>query len=1009
MPLLDDDTQPLKQTQTLPATPVGSFVEEYLNQPNEEERPSLLGAAFRQENLIASAVDGFRPAFKEDPDHNPLDVIQDTIYEQEFSDNFVGSRSEDETRYIMGKIDRELKDRERLAEGGWASVGLGILAGTLDPTVLIPFGGAVNVGKGIKTGVSIGRTVTKTAALTGAVVAGQEAGLQYSQEIRPWEESALSIGTGTLLGGFLGGAMGYLSKKQLANLTAKMDDIRQAGRVVLDEESVGRIAAGADAGAAVARRGGSGEIIGGKAIKRTGMAELSPVTRLQTSQFEEARQTVRDLSDAGLMLSENKQGIATSAGGTVQTRVTMWNGGLADAVQTMDDAYARYWYGRPVAGGRVRARVSSEVARYTGRINGKLTARAFRQEVGKAMARGDTHAIPEVAEVASAMRRSVFDPLKNAAIRVGLLDKNVKAVGAESYITRMYNREKIVARRNEFRDILFRHFRTQSDVQDMIDAEVYDLVDGVIDTITGSSPFRMPGIDIVQGPRGPLKERVLNIADEKIEEFLERDIETVARFYVRSMAPDVELTAKFGDVQMSEPLRKLLDERNRRMAAATTDKQRKTINAQYDTARRDLEALRDRTRGIYGLPKDAGTFTHRAGKVAQNLNYLRLLGGMTLTAIPDLARPVMVYGLNRTFSKGWLPLVTSFKTHRLAAAEVKKAGTALDMVLDTRARAVADLFEDWQRGTVLERAIEGATSKFGLVSLMSPWNAVMKQITGTIAMDGFLRAAQAVNLGKATKRQITDLAAAGIDETMARRIWAQFDAGGGVKQGGLYLSNTEDWTDRAAVEAFRAAIVRDADRVIVTPGLEKPLFMSKSWGRIMGQFKSFAFSSVQRTLLAGLQRPDAAFINGAILSVALGGLGTWIRAETSGFDTSKWSNAKWATEAVDRSGLLTIFSEINNIAEKFSRGRVGLSAFTGEMATRYQSRNLTSSFLGPTVGLAEDVGQISGSIFADDWRQSDTHKVRQLLPYQNLFYIRRLLDQIEEGANEAMGVPVTRR
>ena len=975
-------------------------------EPEEEDKPSLLGAAFRQENMIVSAIDAVQPDFKPEEGHDPLEVIAGSMYEEQYLDNFVGSRSEAETRHIMSRISREEKDRERIAAGGAWGFAAALAAGMADPTILIPVGG---VAKTIKGTVSVGRTMAKVGAASGGAMALQEAGLQATQEVRPWQESAMAIGGGTLLGGILGGAIGVLSKKQATKLADLVEGARGAS-AVLDEGAVGRIAAGADVGAAMARMGGSGEIIGGGAIKRSGLAEISPVTRLQTSEFDEARQAVRHLSDAGLMLKENSQGIATSPGGTIETRVKMWSGGLGKAIVQMDDAYSRYWFGQAKMAGRIRARAASERARWTGRLGSRLSATQFREEVGRAMVRGDRHAVPEVAEVAKAMRKEVFEPLKEAAIRARVLPEGVKAVGAESYLTRVYNRERITAQRNKFHDILLRHFRSQDGMADMIDAEVDDLVHDVIDNILGNSAFRLPGLDIVQGPRGPLKERVLKVPDTLIEDFLERDIETVARFYVRSMAPDVELAAKFGDVQMTDPLLKLKTEFNRRAAAAATDKDRVRLQKLYDKSREDLEALRDRTRNSYGLPDNIDGLLYRAGKVAQTINYMRLLGGMTLSAIPDLARPVMVYGLTRTFSKGWVPLLTAFKTHRLAAAEVKRAGTALDMVLDTRNRATADLFNDWQRGTKFERAIEGASSRFGLVSLMAPWNAVMKQMVGTIAMDGFLRAAQASALGKATKKQIENLASAGIDELLARRIWAQFDAGGGVIKRGLYLSNTEDWTDRAAVEAFRAAIVRDADRVIITPGLEKPLFMSKTWGKVVGQFKSFAFASTQRALLAGLQRPDAAFINGTLLSVALGGVATWIRSQTSNYDTSTWSNAKWAVESVDRSGLLTIFSEANNIAEKVSWGRVGLSAFTGEMASRYSSRSGIGAVLGPTPELINDVAfRLPGAAISGEWNASDTRAVRRILPYQNVFYLRRLLDQVESGVNNAFGVPEKRR
>jgi hypothetical protein len=1009
MPLIDDevtldDRYPmgLAETRPVPAQPEGA-------------RPSLLGAAFRQENLVAAAIDAYHPSFKEEKGHDPLSIIKDSIYEDEYLDNFVGSRSEAETRYIMGRIDRESKDRERMAQGGAWGVAAGIAAGTLDPTILIPVGGPVlKIGQAGKATVSVGRTAAKYGAITGAASAVQEGGLQYTQEIRPWQESAIGIGAGTILGSILGGAIGTLSKRQVAKLTETLDAARKelAGRdASLDDGAVGTISAGASAGAAAVGRAGTGAIEGTLGASKA-LSGVSPVTRLQTHEFDEARDAVRHMADGGLMLAENKQGIATSPGGTVENRITRWNGGLARAVQSVDDAYSRYWYGQSKFAGRVRARIGSETARYTGRLGTKLTAKQFREEVGMAMARGDTHAIPEVQEAAQAMRKEVFDPLLEAAVRARLLPEGVQAVGALSYITRIYNRQRIIAQRQRFGDILFRHFRAGN--ADMPDAEVRDLVDGVIDTIIGSSPFRMPGLDMVQGPRGPLKERVLRVPDEAIEEFLERDIETVARFYTRTMAPDVELATKFGDVQMMEPLRKLLDEKNRRIALATTDKQRAKLEERFKDAQRDIEALRDRLRHTYRLPDDPDGLPYRLAKIAQQVNYLRLMGMMTLRAIPDLARPIMVHGLTRTFSDGFAPLVRNLGRGKLklARGEVKAAGTALDMVLDTRARAMADLFDDWQRGTKLERVLDAATNRFGLVSLMAPWNASMKQFTGIVVINGVLKATKAVAEGTATAKQVRNLAASGIDEGVALRIWQQFQNGGGSVERGLHLPNTEDWTDRIAKEALQVAIVRDVDRTIVTPGVELPLFMSHPLGKLISQFKSFTFSSTQRTLLAGLQQKDMAFVNGLMLTMGLGALGTYLSSDlvTGKADTSKWTPTKWGVEAVDYSGVLTLLSEVNNIAEKMSWGRIGMSAITGEMASRYMSRGAVGALLGPSLDLVNDAAFVlPGALMNQEWTASDTRALRKILPFQNLFYIRRLLDQVEAGTNSALGIPQKRQ
>ena len=100
------------------------------------------------------------------------------------------------------------------------------------------------------------------------------------------------------------------------------------------------------------------------------------------------------------------------------------------------------------------------------------------------------------------------------------------------------------------------------------------------------------------------------------------------------------------------------------------------------------------------------------------------------------------------------------------------------------------------------------------------------------------------------------------------------------------------------------------------------------------------------------------------------------------------------------------FFDVNNISEKLSRGTIGVNALVGgPTMSRYASRNLAGAALGPSFGTAMDLAGIIGAAAAGDFKQNDTRKIRRLLPYQNLFYLRGLLDKAEAGINEKLGVP----
>src|SRR3546814_13506680 len=112
--------------------------------------------------------------------------------------------------------------------------------------------------------------------------------------------------------------------------------------------------------------------------------------------------------------------------------------------------------------------------------------------------------------------------------------------------------------------------------------------------------------------------------------------------------------------------------------------------------------MRDRLRGTYTAPSDPNGILSRTTRVVKQANYIRMLGDMTLSAIPVLARSVMVEGVLRTDGQGLIPLATNRRGFRLAARETTLGGTAVDMGSEARAMSRGE------RGDSL-----GRTRKFG--------------------------------------------------------------------------------------------------------------------------------------------------------------------------------------------------------------------------------------------------------------------------------------------------------
>lgn len=973
--------------------------------------PSLaqtFGAAFRTQNVVGSFLSsrGQPDPYAMEDGFDSIDYIKDDPAYAPYADRFAGVFNRRAADALKMQIDQEAADRRTLDAAGWTGTLAEMAAGVVDLPSLLPVGGVLASG--------LRSTAGRFAVGAALDASASEIGLQATQATRTGEETALNIGGSIILGGALGALAGrYLDKDSHRVLSRKIE--AQADAFQSSDQALRSLGRAQSAGAAAADAGPL-RLKDEALLKRLyGVNQQDPMIRLQLSELDEARTAVRGLAETPLEYAENSQGIATEAGGAVETRMKMWNAPLASTLRSIDVEYARYFHGSPEPTG-IQISLSparSEFARRMGKTD-KLTYSEFKREVGRAAFAGEQHEIPEVASAARRYRE-IDERMKRAAIEAGLFPEDVSVKGDVSHLFRMYDREKIIAERSKFSDVLFDHFKAKRDAAARLtaaekkadkaaqkadefgrltDGEVSSIVDETVDAILGNAEGRVPYDSIVSGPRGPLKERLLQIESARIADFMELDIESVLHAQVRTMSADVELTRKFGSVDLKEQIAKINDEANRKIASATDAKQRQKLDKARKAAIRDVEGIRDRLRGQYRLPDNPDGLVLRAGRIVRNLNYLRLLGGMTVSAIPDMGKLVFSHGLAGVFRDGFMPLVTNLRAVKLAAQDVKDAGTALDMVLDSRTMAMADITNEFGRHSALERGLKAATSKFGVVSLMAPWNAAMKQFSGLMHMTAMLRAAERVAKGAGAPDDIRKLAASGIDPDMASRIADQF-AKHGDSQGSVLLAKARDWDDSVARDAFRAAVVREVDKTIVTPGQDKPLWMSTEIGKIIGQFKSFGISSMQKTTLAGLQQRDAAVLNGLMTMLALGALTYQVKTTLSGKETSSDPRV-WAVEAFDRAGIAGWLMEVNNITEKVTRGTVGLSAITGKQVSRYANRNTMASLLGPSLGTVQDLATVVGSAASGEYGEADARRVRQLLPAQNLFYVRTLFDQIEK-------------
>ena len=986
-----------------------------------EDEPSVIetaGAYFRQENIIGSFVNR-KPGLPNgvnDQSFNPYDYF---TAEEKRNEKFIShaayADNEDEINAVRAQFQQETNDRETIQKAGFmgAAVGLPIMIADL---TMIPIGGAV--AGTYKAGNSLLKAGMITGSVAGAEAALTEAALHKNQMTRELGESAINVGASMLLGGALGSSF-----KALARQTPEqLDQVRYS----TDVEP--KLAEGKDTVL-------SPELLPGEDLSASAMEELGDVkisgkaARILAKAFawdpltQGLLSASRSMRKATASLFENPYAVDGGVTNAVESEATLSRGLLANALEKHNKLYRQYKNG-----------------------GGKLRPYEFNQTVSRALRNGDVSDIPEAAQSAKAFRHELYEPIKKNAIEVGLLPEDVDVSTAVSYLNRRWNKDAINANLPQFiskvsdwlksEDI---RFRAQADAfrsfegpmskaqreagekalrmdetkkadprydseTGLADDDYYqDIADRISQRISvnhslpydwkigeGSTGGKVSGVE----KAGVFKERVFNIPDNLVEEFLENDIEMLANSYARSTAIDIEMMRRYQTTSLDGFKTEIANDYTALQVKAKNEAERIKLGKKSKRDQDRLQAMYDRIRGVYNIPDPDNPWV-RAGRVARNLNYMRFMGGVVASSIPDVARIFMAEGFGRTFSKGLVPLVSNLRAFKMSAKEARQYGVGAELLLQGRSKLISDVDDYVTPATRFERGVQSMTDKFGRINLMDYWTTSVKQLHAVTMQNSIIDDLLKGVIDPRLKRL-------GITDTDATLMMEQLKKHAD-KGEGLWLSNARNWDDPALERKWGAMIAKESRRVIVEPGQERPLFMSSELGKTIGQFKSFMFSSTQRMTIATLQGQDRNAVGGVLTLISLGMMTYAFKQWNANRELSD-DPAAWLAEGIDRSGALGSIMEINNTVEKLSNNGIGLRPLLGieAAASRFISRSMSENILGPTFGsLLDTTLRVSNAgLTPGDWTDADTRAIRRLIPYQNLFFIRQGLDRIEKEVGD---------
>ena len=995
--------------------------------------------------LISSALSE-KHNYADDEFYNPYNDMNLLQYQDQMG-FFSHSRSKEESQFLI----EEMKNVQENYENMPAYIVGRILGGLTDPSSLLLF---TKLGRGLLSG---GRLAVTT-KLGGTMALEEQAKRQISAQ-RTLSESTIITAAGFVLPYVFGGLNSPKAKEAFVKFDKKadiMDDLDDASNVAFRDTGVGAAQVNK---IYTDKELLELEEIANTGFGWLGeKGPYTPIFRTLRSSSLEAKEAMQNLLEIAPLQKKNFKEYATAQ--SVERNVNRKKYNVFQAEDEIETLYRNYLerLGKkvPLMGTRLglnQVKSENKILSFK-----DFKTAVWKKRIGQ---QDPLEEIPEVSKAVEISQKFIYSmgeeydrlgiPLMYMERQIQIIKAQIKKttgknkIGlekqlskleekyaymkdngslAKNYVNRVWLRDQINTRFDEFKELVKPMIRNNPANVKLTD----EAIDELIESVKVAQPFvrfdQTKSTNPVTVSRNfRTRELRLNPEDEVIlanKGFVETDMFILQRLYFNAIAPDIELTKVFGDPMISgykwtnnsglkQGLKQIRDEYNTKIKLATKDKKKK-LQKEKDQVIEDLEAARDLIRGTYGLPDDPQRAFSRGVRTAKLYNSMTMLTGF-MAAVPDVARIMMTSGINRGFRTSWDLFTNAMGTEitKLSKQQAYLSGEALDMVLGSRAMSMYDLENSFG---VFNKFEKGASSManvyFTYINAMNPWNTMMKSWASAVNGTRIIEESGKWINGSINKVNKAKLLSAGIDETAAKKIYQQYQKYGlgaeANKAEWKYtrIANTELWDDKATADLFHNALGKDINITIVTPGKgDIPLWFNTEMGGVVVQFKKFAMAATQRMIMRGMQERDLSFLFGSLMLMGAGAMVDAIRTQAFDRSYSKKPFGEKIVNAFDRSGLGGIYSDVNNVIERMGNNKIGLRPLlgAGKPYSSYTTKNVMSGFGlgGPS---SSQFANISDIMF--DWGKG-THNhytaknVRRLIPFQNVWYLDSLFDNVEKG------------
>ncbi len=561
---------------------------------------------------------------------------------------------------------------------------------------------------------------------------------------------------------------------------------------------------------------------------------------------------------------------------------------------------------------------------------------------------------------------------------------------AESYFPRIYNKNAIYDNWDELRFKLEEHFKANPQLSAKMEpGEITEMAIDTLQNMVAGKSQRISG----KGRPTALRARVLSLMDNELEQFLEKGASNVMVRHAQGTQPYLIMREVFEGRTMDDMVSGVKDDYKVLLADPNiSNKQRTKLSKDMQKDIDRLRVIHDRLMHQVQRAVNPGGAAERVTQFAKAWNTATYLGGVVLSSLPDLARPLANYGL-RSYGKGMAKAFSQLFSGKgsISSIQVKRTGAALQRTLNDRVMQLTDSLEPESK------FLQGTQKLWTKLTGFGVYTDAMESIAAHTAMDWTLRMAGRLSEGKSiAKADLKQLTRMGLDAEDLKALYAESMETMGAQDSVLKYMNTMEWKDIDLAKRVEAAIGSDVRRTIIRIGAgEKPQFMDETTFSFMFQFQSFALSAQNKIMVSGMQnlmtvRTAQSLVTMMALGAGVGATKGYLRGD----DISEWPVEQWVGEGIDRSGMVGALRIPFNLL-RYAGAQAGI---TDAQPSRFVGREIEGAIAGPTASV---MGRLfyraPAAALKGDFKGAGEQVMKALPFINNTWHVREVLTKLGDS------------